>query len=340
MQPVCTKCGKNRDVFNNSPLCSCGGIYSLTPDFQYRDGDYISRFPYLHSMVSLGETVTPLVQYENFSLKLEYFSPTFSYKDRGSKSLISWLSQNLPQGARINEDSSGNAGASIAAYGAAAGFDVNIFVPEKTIAGKLKQIESYGATLHRIQGSREDVSSASQSAEGYFASHVYNPEFRDGMREISYEVFRQFDGKLPDIVYIPVSAGTLLLGVISGFKHLLASGEISALPKIVAVQTEAVRPLCSKLAGVPYNPSGPTKSIADALVSQVPPLLDLMVSEMKTTGNCITVSEDEIIEARGELARKGILVEFSSATVYAAYKKKKMDGKALLLMTGNGLKNL
>lgn len=340
MKAVCTRCGKERTDSRAMPICSCGGVYHLEPDFRYRDGEYSVNYPYLDRIVSLGETVTPIVNYGDLSLKLEYFSPTYSYKDRGTKALISRLSDVLPKGSRINEDSSGNAGASIAAYGAATGFDVNIFIPEKTIAGKLKQIESYGANVHRIPGSREDVSDASHSAEGYFASHVYNPEFRDGMREISYEVFRQFNGKIPDNIYIPVSAGTLLLGVISGFRHLLSSGELDALPKIVAVQTEAVCPLCTKLAGMPYETNRISKSIADALVSQAPPLLDLMVKEVQELGTCITVSENEIIEARVELARKGILVEYSSATVYAAYKKKKEAGKSLLLMTGNGLKNL
>lgn len=309
-------------------------------DFRYRSGAYAQNYPYLEEIVSLGETVTPLVSMGDLTLKLEYFSPTYSYKDRGTKTLISHLKGVLQHGSRINEDSSGNAGASIAAYGAAAGFDVNIFVPEKTIAGKMKQIESYGATIHRISGSREDVSDASRAAEGYFASHVYNPEFRDGMREISYEIFQQFEGSVPDNIYIPVSAGTLLLGVISGFRHLMDSGEITKLPNFVAVQTEAVCPLCSKLAGKPYDPHRSSSSIADALVSQDPPLLPLMESEVRENGKCITVSEDEIISSRNQLSRKGILVEYSSATVFAAYKKKNFGGKNLLVMSGNGLKNL
>lgn len=312
----------------------------MEPDFKYRQGSYREKFPYLGREISIGETVTPLVRFPDFDLKLEYFSPTFSYKDRGTKAMISWLRGNLSENSRINEDSSGNAGASVAAYGAAAGFDVNIFVPEKTVAGKIRQIESYGAEIHRIPGSREAVSDACRQAEGYFSSHVYNPEFRDGMREISYEIFHQYDGKVPDSIFIPVSAGTLLLGLISGFKHLYESGEISALPHFVAVQTEAVRPLCSRVNGLPYNPKEQVKSIADALISREPPLLDLMEKEIRAYGSCVTVSEDEIVSSREELARQGILVEYSSATVYAARKKWKRDGKSLLIMTGNGLKNL
>lgn len=312
----------------------------MEPDFKYREGTYKEKFPYISREVSIGETVTPIVKLQDFDLKLEYFSPTYSYKDRGTKAMISWLSGNLPAGARVNEDSSGNAGASVAAYGAASGFEVHIFVPEKTVAGKIGQIESYGANIHKISGSREDVSDACRNAEGYFSSHVYNPEFRDGMREISYEIFNQYNGRIPGTIFIPVSAGTLLLGVISGFRHLLTSGEIDAMPHFVAVQTEAIRPLCSRINGLPYDPKARVESIADALVSREPPLLDLMENEIKKHGTCITVSEEEIVSARNELSRKGVLVEYSSATVYAARKKWKGEGGSLLIMSGNGLKNL
>ncbi len=339
MKPVCTSCGKERHNEDLSYKCQCGGIYQYVPKFKYHDGSYGEHFPYLEEIVSIGETRTPLVELGNTTLKLEYFSPSFSYKDRGTKALISFLKGRLTEGARINEDSSGNAGASISAYGAAAGFDVNIFVPEKTVPAKIRQIELYGAKIHRIPGTREDVSRAAESAEGFLASHVYNPEFRDGMREISYEIFHQTE-KIPDYIFIPVSAGTLILGVISGFKHLLDSGEVSKLPKFVAVQTEAVKPLCAKMNNLNFNPKANEPSIADALVSREPPLLDLMLGEMKGKGECMTVSEDEIIQARQELAGKGILVEYSSATVFAAHKKFRGDGKSLLIMTGNGLKNL
>ncbi len=339
MNPICTVCGNERQSKTLSYKCKCGGIYRYVPDFKYHEGPYTDHFPYLDEVVNIGETITPLVDLGSAYLKLEYFSPTFSYKDRGTKALISFLKSRLPQGARINEDSSGNAGASISAYGAAAGFDVNIFVPEKTVPAKIKQIELYGAEIHRIPGSREDVSRAAEEADGFLSSHVYNPEFRDGMREISYEIFRQAE-KLPDYIFIPVSAGTLLLGVISGFQHLLDSGEISSLPGFVAVQTEAVKPLCARMNNLKFDPKATEPSIADALVSREPPLLDLMVGAMKDRGKCITVSEDEIVQARQELAGKGILVEYSSATVFAAYKKFRGDGKSLLIMTGNGLKNL
>jgi threonine synthase len=307
-------------------------------DFRYRDGSYLVNFPYLDRVIDLGETETPLAEIGRVKFKLDYFQPTFSYKDRGSKTLISSLSSNLPRGSEINEDSSGNAGASISAYGGAAGFKVNIFAPKDTKPGKVNQIRAYGADIHLVTGSRKDVAEAASNHSGYYASHVLNPEFRDGMRQLSYEIFRQLSHKIPTRVFVPVSAGTLLLGLVSGFEHLVESGEASGVPEIVAVQTEAVCPVCAATDNFVYDKGNGKTSVADALVSREPALLQLMVTELKKYGKCITVTEDEIISARSALAMKGLYVEYSSATVWAAYEKGRYDGENVLVLTGNGLK--
>ncbi len=327
MKVRCISCGSARK--SNELLCECGSPFEIVPDFKYRD-NLNENFPYIKSFVSLGEIETPVLKKDNFSMKLDYYSPTFSYKDRGSRTLISYL-----KGLKIteiNEDSSGNAGASISGYGAAAGMAVRIFVPEDASAAKLRQIKDYGAEIIKIKGSREDVQKAAQNHSGFYASHVLRPEFRDGIRTLAYEIFNQ---GIPDYIYLPVSAGTLLLGVYSGFRHLYESSEIDHMPRIIGVQPEKISPVCSRMNNLYYNPDNNLKSIADALVSKKPILMEKIVDALY---KCIPVSEDEIKTARMDLARSGIYVEYSSATVYAAYKKKKYDN-SMLIMTGNGLKN-
>jgi len=337
----CWKCGKNRAEFSNRVTCDCGGIYEIVPKFKYMDSMIKNNYPYLRKIVSLGECETPLLSFSNLSMKLEYFSPTYSYKDRGSRILLSWLKQNLEPGSVIKEDSSGNAGASIAAYGAASGFETHIFVPENAVKEKMAQIEAYGAHIHKISGSREDVGRAASEYPGYFASHVLNPEFRDGMRMISYEIFSETNGKYIPTIYLPLSAGTLFLGIVSGFEHLYNSGEIERVPDFVVIQPEYVSPVCSSVNNVKRNPREFRDSIADALVSRKPALLDMIVKKIKTyNARCVTLTEREIVEARTNLALKGVLVEYSSATTFAAYRKIGRDDKAILIMTGNGLKNL
>ena len=335
MRFVCYRCGKEREGLDL--LCGCGGFFRPIHDFPFHT-ELKENFPYISRWVTLGEVTTPLLDFHDFTLKLEYFSPTFSYKDRGTVTLISSLIGKILPGSQVNEDSSGNAGASIAAYATASGFRPNIFVPEGASESKMKQIKSYGANIHVIEGNREDVMNACKMAPGFYASHVLRPEFRDGIRMISYEIMSQLGWKVPDSVVVPVSAGTLLLGITYGFDHLMESGEIQKMPQIIAVQTEYVSPLYHRVNNIPYTPPESYRSVADALVSQSPPLLDEMVDAISKHGRVIMVSEDEIIQSRNDLARSGILVEYSSAVAMAG--SRKIHGlKPVVVLTGNGLKN-
>jgi threonine synthase len=146
-------------------------------------------------------------------------------------------------------------------------------------------------------------------------------------------------------VYLPASAGTLLLGVASGFRHLVESNVIEAMPIIVACQTSQVSPLYHHFKGSTYHPPERIASVADALVSTNPPLLDLMTKALREAeGNTVTVEETEIARAFQELAHKGFFVEPSSAVAYAAYKKQTNSGKmpeegnTVIVLTGTGLK--
>ena len=321
--------------------CSiCNEPFEIIPDKKFSDNIELN-FDYIRESVTLGEVFTPVVDLNrNLALKLDYFSPTYSYKDRGTKNLISYIKTNESEFKidSINEDSSGNAGASAAAYGSRAGYHVNIYVPQNANENKLKQISGYGASIIKIPGTRDDVQVAAEQASGFYASHILNPEFRDGIRTLAYEIFLQ-SPKMPDNIFVPVSAGTLLSGLYSGLSHLYSSGEIDKIPEIIAVQPENISPMCSLANGLEYDPDNNLSSIADALVAKRPLLLPLMIRIIRNGNSCVTVSENEIVEARKELALKGFYTEYSSATVYAAYKKGHYNGNSLLVLTGNGLKN-
>ncbi len=335
MKPECLKCHSVRNGLEYS--CSnCGSVFDLRVDFKYREKTE-DNFPYIREMVSLGEQTTPILKLDSFSLKLDYYSPTFSYKDRGSRTLVSFIKENVSTDTVINEDSSGNAGASIAAYASAAGMKSRVFVPLKGVKSKLDQIRLYGAEIVQVNGTREDVKNAAIKAEGVYAGHSYIPEFRDGIRTLSYEIFSQTNGSIPDAIYMPLSAGTLFTGVLRGFEHLLTSGEIDKIPDLVAVQPERNAPICSEVDGIRREFGS---SVADALVTRDPPLRSIILDGIRKYGKCISVTDNEILEARDALSHKGILTEISSATVYAAFKKKKIGNRPMLILTGNGLKTL
>ncbi|MDG6939330.1 MAG: pyridoxal-phosphate dependent enzyme [Nitrososphaerota archaeon] len=335
--------------------CGCGSPFDLEVSFPFREprregctlARYVANFPYLseRSLVSLGESATPLVETEGGALlKLDYMNPTGSFKDRGSAALVSALTCLSPPVAGIREDSSGNAGSSMAAYAARAGLGCHIFVPGTASGPKVRQIEAYGARLTVVDGPRVEVSAAAQRHQegSVYVGHVWHPYFRDGMRTLAYEICEQMGWTAPHSIYCPVSAGTLLLGLIGGLRHMLSSGRIGRMPRIVAAQTAMVSPLCHRLAGTEYRPPPKFASVADALVSVDPPLLGLMVREMRAaSGECVTVGEDEIVRAWRELSRLGFYAEPSSAVAYAAMKKDGPAGgeKRVVVLTGSGLKS-
>ncbi|MBT8114366.1 MAG: pyridoxal-phosphate dependent enzyme, partial [Arenicella sp.] len=197
--------------------------------------------------VSLGEGCTPLLNSAidglPCKLKLEWFAPTGSFKDRGSSVMVSLLKQ---QGINtIIEDSSGNGGASIAAYGAAAGMKVEVFVPESTPSPKIAQTKAYGAEVVLVPGPRQATEAAAieNSAEFFYASHNWQPFFLQGTKTLGYEIWEDLGFRVPDNIVIPASAGSNLLGCHIAFSELMRSGEIDRLPKLFVSQPANCAPL-------------------------------------------------------------------------------------------------
>jgi len=359
----CSACSQPFSNLLNYKCTTCGQPLNVKLHFGFEIGKirkkdytvwrYAEFFPHVKKaeIITLGEGWTPLVKLShNVYFKLESLNPTGSFKDRGSTLLISTLHELVKKaGGYISEDSSGNAGASIAAYAARAGLKAKIYVPENVSGPKFNQIQFYGAKVVKVSGSRSKVADEAQKSEEgkFYVGHILHPLFRDGIRSLAYEIAEQFEWLVPKRIYLPVSAGTLLLGVISGFKHLAKSGVIETMPKLVACQTRQVSPLYHKFKNLPYTIPERITSIADALVSVNPPLLDIMVKNLKEVeGDAVIVEEDEISTAFVELARKGFFVEPSSAIAYAAYKKQLKDGdiseddKTVIILTGMGLKTM
>lgn len=197
--------------------------------------------------VSLGEPVTPLVRLPwdgvDLTLKLEGALPTGSFKDRGTAVLVSWLKAHGASSAVI--DSSGNAGAALAAYSARAGLKCHVFAPASASPGKLRQISAYGAELHAVPGTRQAVADAAVSHASVtgdvYASHAWHPLFIAGTRTFAFEAWEQMG--VPDAVVLPVGAGTLMLGIAHGFADLRDAGLTDRVPDIYAIQSTACTPL-------------------------------------------------------------------------------------------------
>ena len=354
-EAFCVNCGWRTDNFLFYKCQRCGGVLQVKINVEFSEDRivrndysmwrYQTFYPYIEedSIISLGEGLTPLIRFgANTYLKLEYMNPTGSFKDRGSSALISAVKARIGSEDFIAEDSSGNAGASVAAYAAFAGIRARIYVPENVSGRKFEQIRAYGAEIIKVSGPRLRVTEEAMKPERnkVYVGHVYHPVFRDGIRTLAYELYEQMGRKVLGTIFLPVSAGTLLLGVVEGFIHLKESGIIEDIPLIVACQTEQVSPLYHALKGLRYEPPEKVESIADALVSTNPPLLKLMVKRMREIGgDAVIVNDSEILSAYKELARRGIYVEPSSAVAYAGYKKyRDKTGNSIIILTGSGLK--
>ncbi len=356
---LCQSCYKEYPSSEPRWNCTCGGVLTLEFHARFPIHKIKKRKPNLwryrealpieddRHIVSFDEGFTPLVEEELFGnkvlLKQEYLFPSGSYKDRGASVLVSKMKELGVK--KIVEDSSGNAGAAIAAYCAKASIDCHIYVPEKTSPGKLLQIIQYGAHLHKIPGSREDTAQAAfqQAQTTYYASHYWNPYFFHGTKTCIFEIVEQLGWKPPDSLIVPVGNGTLLYGSYIGLKELQREDIIDRLPKIIGVQAENCAPLA--YAWKNHDKFPPYKNQKETIAEGIAITNPLRAKEIlhsikETNGEILTVTEKEILDALFYLRRKGYYIEPTSAVTIAGFKKlgtRKKD-RVVIPLTGHGLK--
>ena len=359
---VCTGCGKEYLPELSGWHCGCGGFFDLSFQFDFTPrmtaGRECSMWRYREAlplrddknMISFGEGFTPLVE-SRFSgasvlVKQEHLFPSGSYKDRGAALMISKAKELGIK--KVVEDSSGNAGAAVAAYCAKGEIECGIYVPADTSKGKLIQIEMYGAEISKITGSREDTAAAVlEAAETiYYASHCYNPYFLHGTKTFAYETAEQLGWKAPDTLILPAGNGTLLLGAHIGFSELKKKGITDKIPKIIGVQAENCAPLyygALKRLGRPAEIVS-VKTAAEG-IAIAKPLRGVQIMEAVSWsgGEFIAVNEKEIKSAFMECVRRGSFIEPTSAAVIAGVIKyiknnKNKSETIVTAFTGHGLK--
>jgi threonine synthase len=340
----CPVCGGVYDVVRIDPADLSAASPGLHGIWRYRA---TFGLPPLAPVLTLGEGDTPLLWGQAFgrqvAFKLEYQNPTGSFKDRGSAVIASLcLAHQVIQAV---EDSSGNAGASFAAYAARAGLQAKIFIPASASGPKRAQIEAYGAQVVPVPGPRsnaaEAVQRASQEGEVY-ASHAYLPHGLLGYATIAYELVEQLS-QPPGTVIAPVGQGNLILGIGRGFSALKAAGRISRLPHLVAVQARACAPLwaVSKYgaAGLAWVTEGET--LAEGVRLKHPVRGDLVLQAVEASqGFFVAVEEGDILPGRDQLALQGLYVEPTSALVWDALKQVvgSVPEPIVVILTGTGYK--
>ncbi|GHT71270.1 threonine synthase [Spirochaetia bacterium] len=362
MNYICSKCGHQEDTGARKAQCDCGGLWDLDyhpPKFDLSlvDSGTWSLFRYRAFMplagetwksVSMGEGMSPVIRLdEDVLLKMEYYMPTLSFKDRGAAVLITHCKTIGVES--VVQDSSGNAGNSVAAYCGRSGIGCEIFVPEGTSPKKIAMIKAHGAAVNVVPGSRDncaDVCRAKMKAKNiYYANHVYNPFFYEGTKTYIYETYEQLR-RIPENIFVPLGNGTLFIGIVKGLEHLLESGVISRMPKIIAVQGERCDPFARAVSVHAPHPQkvSPAHTLAEGIAIGEPMRGDEILRMIyRHNVEVITAPEDGILPAREQLATKGVYCEHTTAATYAAYLEyRKGKGNltdCLIPMCGAGLKS-
>jgi threonine synthase len=357
----CVDCGTPYPLQGVPFRCpGCSGVFDYDGPFQFSLDELEPGLPgywqYRHSfelpggapIVTLGEGNTPLL-WEDFNgeklgLKFESLNPTGSFKDRGSAVLISQL---LARGVKqAVEDSSGNAGASFAAYAALVRLPGQVYVPESASGPKRQQIDAYGADLMPIPGPRSEAAKAvlTQVEQGApYASHAYLPFGLAGIATIAYEIWQQLGRTAPAALIAPVGHGSLLLGIARGFQALVAAGLIITEPYYVGVQAAACDPVVRAFEhGLDAMQSAPElPTLAEGVRVRTPVRARALIEHISPDrGTFISIPEADIQLSYRQLAHRGYYVEPTSALVWAAYRElhNNLPQPAVAVLSGNGLK--
>lgn len=308
--------------------------------------------------LSLGEGNTPLVKLNKVGgpaglpltyAKFEVQNPTLSFKDRGTSVAVQ---KAVSLGfSRIGTVSTGNMAASTAAYGARAGLDTVVLLKEETSLPSLLAAGIFGPRLVRVKGDYGRL--FYQSLEigkklGIYFMNSIDPVRVEGYKITGFEIFQGLGRRSPDYVFVPLSSGGHLIGLMRSFEDLIGEGFIHRCPTIVGVQAEGCAPLARAFAAGKerYERLDRMQTIAHAISNPAPPGGNVVLKMVREHGGLIlSVPDDEILNAQKMLASKeGLFCQPESAVTLAGLirlsKEKKLAQEeiAVLVLTGSGLK--
>ena len=259
---------------------------------------------------------TPLLRVNGFEnqvadivLKLEYFNPGGSVKDRIALAMIEDAEAKgvLQRGATIIEPTSGNTGVGLAWVGTAKGYKVILTMPDTMSMERRNLLKAYGAKLELTPGA-EGMKGAIRRAEelrqeiegavilGQFVNPA-NPAMHE--RTTGEEIWEETEGRV-DIFVAGVGTG----GTVSGSGKALKKHN----PRVRVV---AVEPACSAVLSTGVPGKHKIQGIGAGFVPQT--------YNADVTDEIMTVQDEEAMEGARQLARrKGLLVGISSGAAFHA----------------------
>lgn len=289
---------------------------------------------------SIVQTIgdTPLVRAKKLSeqhgaradvlLKLEFFNPAASVKDRIGVSMIEAAEADgtLKPGATVVEPTSGNTGIALAMVCAQRGYRCVLTMPETMSIERRRMLGLLGAELH-LTPKEEGINGALKRADELLeeipgsvrAGQFTNPANPDvHRRTTAEEIWNDTDGAV-DVLISGVGTG----GTVTGCGQVLKQRKAGV--RVIAVEPE-VSPVLS--GGEP----GPGNMIQGIGAGFVPEILDMDVVD-----EVVTVSNQESIDMAREAARlEGIPCGISSgaamAAAYRVARRPEMEGKTMVVV--------
>ena len=289
--------------------------------------------------ITLGETITPLIKLNrtvNYSsndkgfvlVKDEGRLPTGSFKARGLCLAVSMAKQFKLKHLAI--PTNGNAGAAMAAYATNAGIKSTVFCPEDTPDINIREIQSLGAETFLVNGLINDcgkiVGEGKEKVGWFDVSTLKEPYRIEGKKTMGLELAEQLNWELPDIIFYPTGGGTGLIGMWKAFLELKELGWINEkLPKMVAVQANGCAPIVKAWENgdehAPLWENAYTKAAGIRVPIAVGDFL-IIRAIRESRGFAISVSEDEIFEARDRVASNdGCFLCPEGAATMTAYER-------------------
>lgn len=308
--------------------------------------------------LSLGEGDTPLVPLGKLAASLgvpslhaknEGQNPTGSFKDRGTALAIQ---KAVAAGfKKVGTVSTGNMAASTAAYGARAGIGTYVLLKEGTSRASVQNAGVFGPTLVTVQGDYgrlfHDSLRIGRKLGICFLNSI-DPFRIEGYKVTGFEIFFQLGRLAPDVVFVPLSSGGHLLGLMRAFEDLGRAGMSAGYPTFVGVQAEGCAPLVKAYeSGRPtYERLTEARTVAHAISNPAPPAGNTVLKMIRDHGGIlVSVSDAEMLAAQRSLASsEGLFCQPESAVTLAGLIKLRdrsapaVRGRVVLILTGSGLK--
>ncbi len=312
------------------------------------------------NVVTEGEGFTPVLPVPRVGGSLGM--PELYVKDEGQMPSLSFKSRGLSMAVSMAKElgvkklaipSAGNAAGAMATYGARAGMEVYVFMPDDVPLANIIECDMLGARVFLVNGLINDCGKVVKDGidqMGWFdVSTLKEPYRLEGKKTMGLELAEQFHWELPDVIIYPTGGGTGLIGMWKAFNELEALGWIGARrPRMVTVQSTGCAPMVRAFHEGAEHATPWENAVTTAGGLRVPAAVgDFLILRAlrESEGTAVAVDDAEMWADQKVLAsQEGLMVCPEGAATLSALRRLLKEGwvrkeeRVLLFNTGHGLK--